>query len=180
MAHVAAKLTWFYGQAGILAMAKGSPGLDPCVIVVGDPRSEWTREMVRLAQEYEVEPVSCDNAYAAAARLASTGRRTFLVGRMRDLTREEGRLLALAARNDVPCCCLVEKDALVRHHGVRAALRAGVSLIFETPEARAVIEDWLARGPRRALCLEVSGLPEENVRPTEAELGALLGPPRGG
>jgi hypothetical protein len=156
-------------------MAKGNSDSDPCVIVVGDPHNESAREMVRLAQEYEVRAVRCDDVYMAVAQMTATGRRALIVGRMQDLTRENSSLFAFAAARGVRCCGLLEWNSRPEREYIRAALQAGVSLIFELPEARAVLEDWLAGDRRRTARAALPGLPEEDLEATEAELGALLG-----
>jgi hypothetical protein len=156
-------------------MAKGKADHDRCVMMVGDPSGEWVQEMVRLAQEYQVEAVPCESVYAAVARTAATGRRALIIGKMRDLARGNGDLFVFAAAHDLRCCCLLEKDVLPGREGIRAALRAGVSLLFEVREARPILEDWLAVGARRTAG-SARGLPEEDLRATAAELRALLGP----
>jgi hypothetical protein len=152
-------------------MAGGNSGLTPRVIVVGDPGSELVREMVRLAREYEVEAVPCDDVYAAVAQAArSAARRVMIVGTVRELTREESRLFPVAAANAVRCCCLIERGAMVGRAALLSALRAGAAIAGETREVRAVLEDWLAGrrpDPRNVF--------DDDVRATPAELSALLG-----
>ena len=155
-------------------MAKGNSGADPCVLVVGDPHSESAQEMVRLAQEYQVRAVRCDDVYMAVAKMTTAGRQALVVGRIQDLARENGRLFAFAAARDIRCCCLLEKHSRPGRACLRAALRAGASLIFEAREARDILAAWLAGGPRRTPRATLCGLQEEDWEATEAELGALL------
>ncbi len=156
-------------------MAKGNSDPDPCVIVVGGPHSEAVREMVRLAQEYQVQAVRCDDVYMAAAQMTATGRRALVMGRMQDLARGNGGLFAFAAARGVRCGCLLEQNSRPGRECIRVALRAGAFLLFDAREARAVLEDWLAGGSGRAVRAPAPGLREEDLGATEAELGALLG-----
>lgn len=153
-------------------MAKGNSGVGPCVMVVGDPHGAAAREVVRLTQEYQVRAVPCHDVYTAVAQMTAAGRQTLIVGRIRDLARENGRLFAFAAARGVRCCCLLEPPARPGRECLRAALRAGASFIFEAREARGVLEEWLAGGSGRT---PDPMLQEEDLKATEAELGALLG-----
>ena len=156
-------------------MATGNSDPDPCVIVVGDPHNESAREMARLAQAYQVRAVPCDNLYMAVAQMTTAGQRALIVGRMQDLARGNGGLFAFAAARGVRCCCLLEKNSRPGREGMRSALRAGASLLFDAREARAVLEDWLASDAGRIARATAPGLREEDLEATEAELGALLG-----
>ncbi len=152
-------------------MAGGNSGLTPRLIVVGDPGSELVREMVRLAREYEVEVVPCDDVYAAVAQVArSATRRVMIVGAVRELTKEEGRLFPVAAANAARCCCLIEKGTTMGRAALLAALRAGADIAGETRQVGAVLEDWLVGGRS-----DLRDLLDGDLRATPAELSALLG-----
>ena len=157
-------------------MVRRNLGLDPQVIVVGDPDSEFAREMVRLTREHGVEPVPCHDVYAAVAETAGTsGRRTLILGRMRELSRENGRLFPLAAANAACCCCLLDAGMTAGQGMVFAALKAGAAVVGETQEVRAALQDWLASGKHRPRRADLGDLQEDDLRATEAELSALLG-----
>jgi hypothetical protein len=156
-------------------MAGSSKGRDPCVIVVGDSGSEFVREMVQLAGEYPVEPVPCEDVYGAVAQMAAAGRRALIVGALRELEREDGRLFPLAQANAARCCCLLEKGTPARHDSACAAVQAGATVVGEMREVRAVLEDWLAHGRRRSARTHVQNPPPEELQATEAELNALFG-----
>lgn len=157
-------------------MAGGNSGLTPRMIVVGDARSEFVRETVRLANEYRVEAVQCDDVYATVAQAAqSAGRRVLIVGTMRELARENGRLFPLAATNAVRCCCLLEKGTVTGRAIVLAALRTGIAVAGESREVRAILEDWLAGGGPRSGRPGLRDLLDDDLRATPAELSALLG-----
>jgi hypothetical protein len=163
-------------QAEESVMTGGSSGLDPCIIVVGDPCSEFVRATVRLAREFEVEAMQCDDVYSAVAATArAAGRRALIVGAMRELAREGSRFFQIARLNTWRCCCLLEKGPVTGSGGMLTALRAGASIVGDAREVRPILKEWLAedtrRGARRSLC----DLADEDLRATEAELSALLG-----
>lgn len=157
-------------------MAGGNSVLAPRMIVVGDARSEFVCETVRLADEYKVEAVQCADVYAAVAQAArSAGRRVLIVGTMRELARENGRLFPLAATNAVRCCCLLPKGTATGQATVLAALRAGVTVAGQTREVRTILEDWLTGGGPRSGRPHRRDLLDDDLRATPAELSALLG-----
>ena len=158
-------------------MAGGSSGLGPRVIVVGDPCTEFVRRMVRLACEREVETVQCNDAYVAVAEMAGlSGRRGLIVGTMHELARENGRFFEIAATDAIPCCCLVDSHAASGRDGVLTASRAGATVIGDLREAEEVLTAWLAGNGRRPGRLTPQDLLDDDLRATEAELRALLGP----
>jgi hypothetical protein len=157
-------------------MTGGSSGIDPCFVVVGDPCSEFVRTMVRLAREYQVEAVLCDDVYSAVVATARAGGRTTLVvGSIRELAREDNRFFQLAEANSLRCCCLMEKGAVLESAGMLNAVRTGAAIVSEAREVRAVLKEWLATGGHRAVRKSLYDLAEEDLRATEAELAALLG-----
>lgn len=156
-------------------MIGGSSGLSPCMIVVGDPCGEFVRAMVRLACEYEIEAVQCDDVYSAVAATAGTeGRRTLIVGRLRELAREDSRFFRIAEANALQCCCFVDRGRAAGSGGMLAAMRAGASVVGDVREVGPILREWLAGGaPRRRTGL--IDLMDDDLRATEAELNALLG-----
>ncbi|MGE5295037.1 MAG: hypothetical protein ACM3VT_09425 [Solirubrobacterales bacterium] len=157
-------------------MTGGSSGIDPCFVVVGDPCSEFVRTMVRLAREYQVEAVLCDDVYSAVAAAArAAGRSALVVGPMRELAREDNRFFQIAEANSLRCCCLLEKGPLADSVGMVTAVRAGAAMVGDARDVRAVLKDWLATDGHRAVRKSLYDLAEEDLRATEAELNALLG-----
>jgi hypothetical protein len=146
------------------------------MIVVGDPCSEFARTMVRLAREYQVEVVPCDDVYSAVAATArAAGRRTLVVGPMRELAREDSRFFQIAEMNSLRCCCLMEKGPMTGSSGMLRALRAGAAIVCDAREVRPIFKDWLAHGGHRAARRSLCDLADDDLRATEAELSALLG-----
>lgn len=164
------------GQAEESVMTGGSSGIDPCFVVVGDPCSEFVRTMVRLAREYQVEAVLCDDVYSAVAATARAGGRTmFVVGPIRELAKEDHRFFQLAEANSLRCCCLLEKGPVRESAGMLNAVRTGAAIVGETREVRSILKEWLTTGGHRAVRKSLYDLAEEDLRATEAELAALLG-----
>lgn len=156
-------------------MTGGSSGIDPYVIIVGDPCSEFARAMVRLVREYQVETMQCDDVYAAVVAAARAGaRRALVLGSMRELAREGSRFFRIAEMNSLQCCCLVENGS-VAGGDMLAALRAGAAIVMETHEVSPILQDWLADVRPRDVRGSLSDLDDEDLRATEAELSALLG-----
>jgi len=153
-------------------MTRRSSGRDSLVIVVGDPEQDFVREMVRVTRECGLEPARCDDVYAAVVTTAGGGDRpTLVLGRMSDLSRENGRFFPLAAANGVRCCCLLDPSPAARQGPVCAALQAGTLVVAAVGEVRALLQDWLAEGRRP----NPHALPQDDLHATEAELSALLG-----
>jgi len=163
-------------QAGESVMTGGNSGPAPCVVVVGGPCSEFVRTTVRLAREYEIEAVQCDDVYSAVAATAqAVGRPALVFGQMRDLARENGRFFEIAAANATCCCCVLEEGGAMCREGILPAVRAGASILGHADQMRGVLEQWLADSRRRSPRGRLGDLFSEDLRATEAELRALLG-----
>jgi len=164
--------------AGESVMTGGSSGLDPCMVVVGDPCSDLVRTVVRLAREWRVEIARCEDVYSAVAAAArAPDRRVLIVGTMREMAREQGRFFQIAGANGQRCCCLVDRDSAADPGPVLVAVRSGARLTADVQEVKAILEDWLAGGRPRPRHSDLSDLMEDDLRATEAELIALLGRP---
>jgi hypothetical protein len=152
-------------------MVEGDSARHPYVVVVGDARDDLVTHVLRLAREYEIGATRCDDVYSAVVELAAQGsRRLWVIGRFREMARENSRFFTLAARNGARCCCLVDQDSPTGRSGVLAAVRTGVLLVARMEEIEPILEAWLASGGCHS-----GGLAEEEFRATEAELDALLG-----
>ncbi len=164
-------------RQGNLSMAGGSPGLGPRVIVVGDACSEFVRTMVRLACECEVQAVQCHDVYSAVAEMGElVSGRALIVGTMRELARENGRFFEIAAADAIRCCCLLDRCPTAGRDGLLSASRAGTMVVADLRGAEDVLREWLAgEGPRPGR-LAPPDLLDDDLRATEAELSALLGP----
>lgn len=164
------------GQAGESVMTGGSSGFDPCMVVVGDPCSEFVQAMVRLARERQVQTVRCEDVYSAVAAAArASGRRVLVVGAMRELAREGGRFFQIVEGNGQRCCCLADRGPGVSADGMSAAIRSGTFVVGDATDVKAILKDWLGEGAARSRPADPGELMEDDLRATEAELIALLG-----
>lgn len=156
-------------------MVEGDSARHPRVIVVDGSRDDLIAHALRLASEYEVQIVQCDDVYMAVAEMAAAGSdAVLLVGRLDEMARENGRLFALAARNGARCCCVLESGCPAGRASVLAAVRSGVSLVAGVDEIGCALKEWLTSSGCRSKPSD-SHLLEDEFRATEAELNALLG-----
>lgn len=157
-------------------MTGGNSEIGPCIVVVGDACSAFTRAMVRLAREHQVEAVQCDDVYSAVVATArARGRRVLIAGPMRELAREDSRFFQIAEMNSLRCCCLLEKGPVTGGSAMLMALRAGAAVVGDVREVGPIFKDWLAHGGHRTTRRSLCDLADEDLRATEAELSALLG-----
>jgi len=156
-------------------MAVSDSRFHPHVIVVGDRHSGFVQETIRLAGEYDLGVTQCDDIYSAATELARRRDRFLMVaGTFRQLMRGKGDFFALAQRNRVPCCCLLDGESDVERDKVLAAVRLSVRLAGEMADIRQFIEDRLAPEGRRCPEADEEDFFSEQFRATEDELKALL------
>lgn len=162
-------------------MATGDWRLDSCVIVVGEPGSELVRTAVQRARGGEFHAVPCGNVYSAVAEMAKAiGRRILVVGHLQELAGEDGVFFRIAVAHAVRCCCLLDHRRPAGPEHLRAALRAGVTMIGDVQDVGSVLTEWLTTvsslGPRRgSLAGDEGPRTSDEGRATEAELRALLG-----
>jgi hypothetical protein len=156
-------------------MAARDSHFHPRVIVVGDLHGDFVKEMVRLAGECDLAATRCDDVYSAAAELARHPDRFLMVtGTFRQLMRGKGDFFALARRNGVPCCCLLDRESDVERDKILAVVRMGVRLVGETAEIREFLEDRLDAEGCRSRNADEEDFFGERFRTTEDELKALL------
>ena len=131
--------------------------------------------MVRLAGECELSVTRCDDIYSAATELARhRGRSLMVAGQFRQLMTENGEFCALARRNGVPCCGLLDGTTHVERDKVLAAVRLGVRLAGEMADIRRFLEDRMAAEGSRGEEADEDGFSGEQFRATDEELKALL------
>ena len=154
-------------------MVEGDPGRRLCVIVVRGLRRQLVTELTSLAAEYEVDVALCDDVYATVAELArSASRGALVIGQLRELVKENGRLFRVAVRNGARCCVWLDVEDPGERTEVLGVVRAGASVVERTEEIRGMVEDWLARTGRY---LGRTRATDEQWLASEAELNALLG-----
>jgi hypothetical protein len=155
-------------------MVEGDLGRHLVVMVVAAGHDALIVDASRLAGEYEVDMIRCEDVYATVVELAvSRGRRALVIGRLREMAKENRHLFRIAARHGARCCALLDPEAPIERTVVLTAMRAGVAVVETTDEVRAVLAAWLAGGEGRPFRPTVCH--DEEYRATEAELNALLG-----
>ena len=120
-------------------------------IVVGAVCDEVVKRCEVLFRENGIEFVLCEDVFMAVGLLAGRKKseKVFVIGNRSELGRENGRLFEMGEERGFVCCC-VEEEGLEKIFG-----KIGGQI--------------KAAGIKGAL----SG--EEDVRPSEAEIDALLG-----
>jgi len=167
-------------------MARDNTNPGSCLIVVGEPGGELVQTLVRLACEREIDAVPCENVYAAVVAVAqAAGRRVLVAGQMQELAVENGAFFGISAAQAVRCCCLLDPGRAAGSRDLLAAWRVNATVVGALPEVRAVLQDWLAtaehpRAPRHGRGTPHTQRPVreetyDDLRATEAEIGALLG-----
>ncbi len=150
-------------------MAAGDARFHSHVIVVGDRHSDFVQEMGQLAGECGLAATQCDDIYLAATELARhSGGFLMVTGMFRQLIRGKGDFFALAGRNGVCCCCLLDKESDVERDKILAAVRLGVRLAGDIADIRQFLQDRMAAEGHD------ENLFSEPFRATEDELKALL------
>jgi hypothetical protein len=155
-------------------MVEGDLGHPLVIIAVAAGQDVLTVDLSRLADEYEVDMIRCEDVYAAVAELAlCRDRRALIVGRLGELAKEKRRIFGIAARHGARCCALLDPVTPVQRSAILAAMRAGVSVVETAVEIRGVLAVWLAGKENR--CAGPNVCFDEEYRATEDELNALLG-----
>ena len=148
----------------------------PRMIVVGSRHSRFVMEAVRLAGEYDLAVIQCDDIYSAATELA---RRPdgflVVVGEFRQLARGKGDFFSLAQRNGVHCCCLLDRETDVERDKILTVVRLGVRLAGEMADIRNFLDERLGAAGHRGAGENGEDLFSEKFRATEDEIKALLG-----
>ena len=156
-------------------------------IVVGNLSDEFVRHTTNVLGNYELEFSVCPDVYQAVSRLAKTSGNVLIVGRIEQLSRENGCFFRIAGKKKAWCCCLTETNSARQYLRSLSIIGTDAFVINEPAE----IEDVLARLlqtrdtgvaassdlPRRAVA-GTAGKPRamnRDIRLTNEELGALLG-----
>jgi len=152
-------------------MAKDNSDLGSCIVVVGNPSSEFAQTAASLAHEARIDTVLCDDVYAAVTQIAKAADRHILtVGTIPELAKENGSFFRIAAAHAVRCCCLLDQagpagregdpprdpsplgktaKGEISHWGIRtqdllAAVHAGATVLSDVQDLRGILEEWLA------------------------------------
>lgn len=145
-------------------------------IVVGNLSDEFIRHTTNVLGNYELEFSVCPDVYQAVSRLAKTSGNVLIVGRIEQLSRENGRFFRIASKKKAWCCCLTETNSARQYLRSLSMIGTDAFVINEPAE----IEDVLARllQSRDTSVAASSDKPRamnRDIRLTNEELGALLG-----
>ena len=161
-------------------MKKSSSNQYLSVIVVGNRTDGFVRYVMDLLSDYGIEFVRCDDVYSAVGRLAKDTRGDILVvGRLEQLSREQGRLFHITSKNGGTCCCLADTGSAQKYLQALAAIETEAFVINEPEEIKELITrlfaGTLARSPRKKENNKASAFNKEDFLTTKAEMDALLG-----
>jgi hypothetical protein len=161
-------------------VAKADSNLPLQVIVVGSSADEFISHTMRVLGNHSVEFVLCDDVYSAVGELArSESRNTLVIGRLGQLSREQGRLFHMACENGYTCCCLADADLVRKRKQILTAIETGAFVINEPAEIGQVVTKLLAGGADCSLGKKAKDQATACIRTefltTKAELDALLG-----
>ncbi|UCG46490.1 MAG: hypothetical protein JSU94_13410 [Phycisphaerales bacterium] len=112
----------------------------PAAFIVGRPSDELVRHAIGALGRYNVEFVLCEDVYDAVSKLArQEGGNILVIGRLGELSREEGRFFRIVCGGGFSCCCLADGDVVRRQDRILGALENGVVMIREPMEIEGVV-----------------------------------------
>ncbi len=163
-----------------ITVAKAGSNLPLQVIVVGSSADQFVRHTTNLLGDSGIEFVLCDDVYSAVGELAKTESRNVLViGRLGQLSKEQGRLFHMACENGYTCCCLADADLVRKRKQIFTAIETGAFVINEPAEIGQVVTKLLAGGadcpPGKKANDRATAPIKAEFLTTKAELDALLG-----
>ena len=173
-------------------------------MVVGSSSDEFVRRVVRLLVDKGIENVFCEDVYCAVGVLASGGAGGgVVIGRLGELSMEDGRFFEISRRHGFGCCCYVDKDLAERRRQILRAMQSGAYIVGdleEVPDVLAELSAVVGESSGNGQARSSQGMTEElmdkllgsvgagasgsgraagflkdEFRTTKAELDALLG-----
>ncbi|MBN2272670.1 MAG: hypothetical protein JXN61_18800 [Sedimentisphaerales bacterium] len=161
-------------------MAELASGLK--VIVVGSSADGFVRDVLNLSNGCGVDTIFCEDVYSCVSKLGRSAG-GLVVGRLDELSREDGRLFDVARMYGYKCCCFVDRNIAGRQKELLKAMERGALLAAEveqigemlmklsdknnTPESTARTD-----GPATGA---TSSFFKDEFLITKAEMNALLG-----
>jgi hypothetical protein len=149
------------------------------LMFVGGSTDEFIRHVMNLSGQHSIDFICCDDVYSAVGELAKSERPNVLVaGRIRQLSKEQGRFFHIVREKGYRCCCLADGDANRQREFVLAANETGAFIINEPVEIEDVVRKLLSgngecapgkKGGRRR-----THFFKDEFLTTRAELDALL------
>lgn len=163
-----------------ITVAQTDSNLPLQAIVVGSSADQFVRQTINLLGDYGVEFVLCDDVYSAVGELAKTETgNALVVGRLGQLSAEQGRLFHMACGKGYTCCCLADADLVRKRKQILTAVETGAFVIHEPAEIREVVTKLLAGSrdcpPGKKANDKATASIKAEFLTTKAELDALLG-----
>jgi hypothetical protein len=108
-------------------MAELASGLQLQVIVVGSSADSFVRDVLNLSNGYDLDTVLCEDVYSCVSKLGRAGG-GLVVGRLEELSKEDGRFFDVARMHGYKCCCFVDKNVAGRQKELLKAMQRGALL----------------------------------------------------
>lgn len=135
------------------------------VIIIGSGTESFIRNVYEALDSYCVEYRFCPDIYLAVVEIAKKTPAAVL-GKVEKMNRCGGEFLAMAARANIACCCIVSADSHIDFNNINsAAVVSGESDIM----------DFLQNNIQKTICKKDIQLNSNEVSITTAEIEALLG-----
>ena len=137
-------------------------------ILIGQPSDDFVGQCTAILTQRRVDFIHCPDVYSAVACIARKCPGFLVLGRLNELSREDGRFFDLAARYGCHCCCLAHNDTASAQQQPQIVIASNMS------ELKAAIESLLD-APLATRLAGKTEFDKEKFKTTEAELKALLG-----
>jgi len=147
------------------------------VIVVGSSTDELVHRTMNSLGDHGVEYILCDDVYSAVGELAKNESGNVLViGRLGQLSREQGRFFQMACENGYNCCCIADRELVRKRKQILTAIEAGAFVINEPAEIGEIVTKLSQDStPEKNRYDKAPKFIKNEFVTTKAELNALLG-----
>ncbi len=149
-------------------------------IAVGAASDDFVQYTMDLLDESGVDFILCGDVYSAVVTLAKSNEvgNILIIGRLEQLSREEGHLFQKLRESSLVCCCFAGGNLVHRQKQILTAMEAGAFVIEDPGRMRELIAKFSAGD----LAYPLSEIKDKNLSTfddeftvTEAEMDALLG-----
>jgi len=147
-------------------------------VVVGDSNDEFVIYAATLLEDEGIAFFRCDDVYSTVAELAkNTNENVLIIGRLSELSKEQGRFFHIAGEKGCRCCCLAEANSTHRQQ-LPVVVEMGASIINRPAELKEVVAELPANGwicsTEKNQKKGASVFNKNDFLTTKAELEALL------
>lgn len=149
-------------------------------IILGSAADDFVRHTTDLLAEGGVEFIVCEDVYSAVATLAKNDKvgNVLIIGRVEQLSKEEGYLFQKLQGSNLVCCCFADGNLVHRQKQILSAMEAGAFVIDDPGRMRELIAKFSAGGLARSSSeiknKSLSAFDDEFII-TKVEMDALLG-----